>query len=96
MFSLDIILPNRLSDKLSFLKEYGLEFGRWVVRLDNSGIGLTVWLIFGLILVSMFKNLNEQLKYFKPNSKTILLSAIAFSLAILSLNKISEFLYFNF
>jgi D-alanyl-lipoteichoic acid acyltransferase DltB (MBOAT superfamily) len=96
MFSLDIILPNRLSDKLSFLKEYGFEFGRWVVRLDNRGIGLTVWLIFGLILVLMFKNSNEQLKYFKPNSKTILLSTITFSLAVLSLNKISEFLYFDF
>ncbi len=96
MFSLDIILPNQLSDKLSFLKEYGFEFGHWIDKLDNNGIGLTVWLIFGLILVLMFKNSNEQLRDFENNPKTLIISTIIFLWAILSLNKISEFLYFNF
>jgi hypothetical protein len=44
----------------------------------------------------MFKNSIQNLGNFKMNYKTALWSGIAFVGGVLSLNKVSEFLYFNF
>ncbi len=97
MFNINnIVIPEALSKKLIFLHQYGVEFGSsW---LHNVGAGLSsfAWLFGSLILVFFFKNSNELAKTFKLNYKTALFSAIAFIISILSLNKVSEFLYFNF
>jgi MBOAT family protein len=52
--------------------------------------------MLGFILVLGFKNSIKKLEQLKFNFKNILLSTTIFVWAILSLNKISEFLYFNF
>lgn len=93
-----INLPNPLLNKLSFLQKYGIEFGGWISNIDNSygGIFVVTWLIIGFILILLFKNSVEKLDSFKFNYKTSFFSGIAFSCAVLSLNKVSEFLYFNF
>ena len=38
----------------------------------------------------------EKWKEFKPNYKTLVLTFICLVAGLLSLNKVSEFLYFNF
>jgi D-alanyl-lipoteichoic acid acyltransferase DltB (MBOAT superfamily) len=98
MFSLDnIVLPHFLSNKLAHLQQYGIEFGGWVANIDNDGGKFLVpWLIIGFILILVFSNPIQKINNFQLNYKTASLAAIAFTLGILSLTKVSEFLYFNF
>jgi D-alanyl-lipoteichoic acid acyltransferase DltB (MBOAT superfamily) len=96
MFTPNIVLPDMLADKFLFLEEYGVKFGSCMGNIDKSGAYLMFWMVSGLIWIFIFKNSNEQLKNFKFNFKTFLISILAFLWAILSFNKISEFLYFNF
>ena len=96
MFSLDnIVLSEKLESKLSFLSNYGVEFGAWAKDIAGSD-WIMIWLILGFIIVLMFKNSIQKLDRFKMNYKTALWSGIAFIVGGLSLNKVSEFLYFNF
>ena len=48
------------------------------------------------ILVLFFKNSMEKWNEFKLNYKTLFLTFICLLAGLLSLNKVSEFLYFNF
>jgi hypothetical protein len=92
-----INLPNPLSNKLAFLQQYGIEFGGWVANIDADGGKLLVpSLILGFIIILIFKNSTQKLNNFKLNYKTALLTVLALIGGILSLNKVSEFLYFNF
>ena len=98
MFSLDnVVLPNPLATKLAFLKDFGVEFAGFITNLDNDG-GKTLipMMFFAFILVLFFKNSMEKWKDFELNYKTLFLAFFCFSMGILSLNKVSEFLYFNF
>lgn len=55
-----------------------------------------IWIIVGLVLILLFKNSMEKKDTFQFNYKTSLLSSLLFIYSLLSLNKVSEFLYFNF
>lgn len=92
-----ISLPNPLANKLAFLNQYGIEFGRWVTNIDSDGGKFLIpWLLAGFILILVFKNSMELKKTFVKNYKTAFWGAICFIAGILSFNKVSEFLYFNF
>tara|TARA_B100001063_G_scaffold31265_1_gene24305 strand:+ start:17400 stop:18776 length:1377 start_codon:yes stop_codon:yes gene_type:complete len=96
MFSLDnIMLPNFLESKLAFLKSYGIEFGVFVESIQADKY-IVVWLLLGFIIVLAFKNSMEKKDLFKLRIITSISSAFLFVYAMLSLNKVSEFLYFNF
>jgi len=96
MFSLDnIVLPNMLESRLPFLKDFGINFGGFVENIGGD-FYTPIWLFLGFALVLLFKNSIQQLQNFKINFKTILFSSVAISTALLSMNKVSEFLYFNF
>ena len=95
MFGLsEIVLPNFLAAKLEFLSKYGVGFNNFIERVGNKNTFL--FMLLGFILVLVFKNSIKKLEQLKFNFRNILLSTVIFTLAILSLNKISEFLYFNF
>jgi len=95
MFGLSgIVLPNFLLAKLGFLTKYGVGFNNFIERVGDKNTFL--FILFGFILVLVFKNSLQILEQLKFNLSNILLSTIIFTLAILLLNKISEFLYFNF
>ena len=95
MFGLSgIVLPNFLAAKLEFLSKYGVGFNNFIERVGNKNTFL--FMLLGFILVLVFKNSIKKLEQLKFNFRNILLSTVIFTLAILSLNKISEFLYFNF
>ncbi len=90
-----VTLPNVLSSKLSFLTQYGVEFGNFI--RETGGNSYTPFgLIFGLMIVFGLKNSMELLQNFKVSRKTVWFSGILFIIGILSMNKVSEFLYFNF
>jgi D-alanyl-lipoteichoic acid acyltransferase DltB (MBOAT superfamily) len=96
MFSLDnIVMPHRLESKLSFLSEYKITFGNWAENIKGNDFTAVI-IILGFLLIIFFNNSMQKRDTFKLNHKTLLLTAICFIGAILSLNKASEFLYFNF
>jgi len=96
MFSLDsIVLPIILENKLSFLNQYGVEFNNWAVDIDGNN-WTAVWIILALLAVLLCKNTMEEKERFKLNLKTALFATACFLVGVLSLSKVSEFLYFNF
>ena len=80
-------------NKLFFLTEYGISVGS---HNTNGGRWTIVVLFFTFICVLIFKNSVEKLVSFKLNYKTALLSGFYFVGSLLLLNRVSEFLYFNF
>jgi D-alanyl-lipoteichoic acid acyltransferase DltB (MBOAT superfamily) len=91
----EIVLPNFLSSKLSFLQEHGITFGGFIANIEGDYF-TPFWLLAGFILILFFKNSMELQKTFQYNYKTVFFGVICFIAGILSLNKVSEFLYFNF
>jgi len=90
-----IALPNLLENKLSFLKSYGIFFGGFVENIQGNYY-TPVWIVVGFILVLIFKNSVEKITNFKLNLLSAIFISIILYYSLLSLNKISEFLYFNF
>ena len=90
-----ISLPIFLNTRLSFLTEYGIKFDNWLSSISGD-YTTVIWLFIGFTLILVFKNSIEKLNNFKYNFKTALFTSIIFCTGILSLNKLSEFLYFNF
>ncbi|MFX4243140.1 MBOAT family O-acyltransferase [Aliarcobacter butzleri] len=62
----------------------------------NNPKEVIVWIIISFILVLFFSNSMEKMRNFKPNKKIVFLTVFCFIIGLLSLNKVSEFLYFNF
>jgi D-alanyl-lipoteichoic acid acyltransferase DltB (MBOAT superfamily) len=89
------ILPSALENKFLILKEHNIGFGSWLANIQGDlSTAITILLTFFLIL--LFKNSMEKLHHFQLNYRTLSLSALLFISSVLSLNKVSEFLYFNF
>jgi len=96
MFSLNnIVLPNSLESKLSFLNSYNVKFGDFLSSL-SAGKDLISSIIIVFILILFFKNSMEKLSQFKLNQQTALWTATIFVYSLFSMYKVSEFLYFNF
>ena len=92
-----IVLPNFLATKLVFLQQYGVEFGGWISNIDSDGGKYLIpWLIIGFIIVFSFKNSIELVKNFKFSLFNAFFLAIIFCIALLLIDRQSEFLYFNF
>lgn len=98
MFNLDnVVLPNPLATKLAFLQDYGISFGGWIANIDGDGGKYLIPLcIFAFIIILLFKNSMQKMKSFTPNKKVAVFTAFLLSFGIISLTKVSEFLYFNF
>lgn len=68
-------------------------FSMAVIQEDAIAIILS---ILGFILIWLPYNSNQLLERFKTSKRTLYFASICFIIAVLSLNKISEFLYFQF
>ena len=90
-----ISLPGALSGKLAFLNQYGIEFGGFVSAIEGDLL-TPVWIIAGFALVLCFKNSIEQSSTLKLSYKSVCFSSVLFVYAVLAMNRISEFLYFDF
>jgi D-alanyl-lipoteichoic acid acyltransferase DltB (MBOAT superfamily) len=62
----------------------------------EGGQKLIIMLTIFLIIVIFAKNSDELTENFKPNFKTVSFATLLFLLSIFNMNKISEFIYFNF
>jgi len=85
-----IAFPNFL-----FLEKYGFLF-LGIFKNIGANVYTFIWVFSGFVLVLFFKNALEQKDSLKINFKTAIFSGSLFVYAVLSMNKISEFLYFNF
>ena len=96
MFSLDnVVLPEKY---FKFLAEYNDIYFRFgAVYEDILGKDkTTIFIIIGFILIIFFKNSMEKMITFKPSYFNLLLTVTFIIYSMFQLNKISEFLYFNF
>ncbi len=98
MFDFDnIVLPLALLNKLSFLTHYGVKFGGFVADLKLPDPYLVVWLLPTTFIIAVScKNSIEKIETFNTNYKSAIFASLLFGISVLSLTKISEFLYFNF
>ncbi len=89
-----VMLSQGVAERFQFLAKYGVSFGNLFFR----GIHHNIWaaLIALMILSVTVNNSNDMVKKFQPTWKTVVFSAVSAIYVLLSMNKVTEFLYFNF
>lgn len=87
------ILPEQLSQVLHPLTTVGVVFASTPLMDKYQAVGL---ILLGLFIVLFFKNTSEKMKSFRPTFIYAIFTIIIFIYSVLSLNKVSEFLYFKF
>lgn len=90
-----IVLAEKYNLIFSFLTNYGITFDRVTENIGDGSKSL-IWILFGIFFILFFKNSMQKSEKFKINIKTLFITLIYFLSSILSLNQVSEFLYFNF
>ncbi|MCT7590881.1 MBOAT family O-acyltransferase [Aliarcobacter butzleri] len=96
MFSFDnVILPSIFFKKLAFLENYGIKFDE-VTRSISGGSDLLNLTLASMIILFFFKNSMQLKDKFKSNIFILVFTVFLFVYSMFSLNKFSEFLYFNF
>ncbi|AXH14157.1 membrane-bound O-acyltransferase family protein [Malaciobacter mytili LMG 24559] len=94
-----INLPNILSGKLAFLNHYGIEFGNFVINIKGDNF-TPLWLLFGFILILVFRNTNQRINRFRLSKDNIIfygvLCGVFLFVGVMFIGSESEFLYFNF
>jgi D-alanyl-lipoteichoic acid acyltransferase DltB (MBOAT superfamily) len=91
----DIVLPEKIAIKLNFLSNYGISFGEVTMHIGDGSKNLN-WILAAFVLILVFKNSNQRAKNFKENKSMILFTVFLLFFGILSVTRVSEFLYFNF
>jgi D-alanyl-lipoteichoic acid acyltransferase DltB (MBOAT superfamily) len=94
MFGMNGIKLSRSAAKVEFFKEHGVQFGDLFVKSINRQWSHV--LVSSLLVVLLVRNSDEMMRTFKPNRKTAAFAIVAAVYAVMSMNKVSEFLYFNF
>jgi D-alanyl-lipoteichoic acid acyltransferase DltB (MBOAT superfamily) len=90
-----VVVSTKFFHIFHFLANYGIVFDR-VTKHIGDGSKSLVWILFGIFFILYFKNTMDNSKVFTINNKTLFLTIIYFLSSVLSLNQVSEFLYFNF
>jgi D-alanyl-lipoteichoic acid acyltransferase DltB (MBOAT superfamily) len=94
MAGLNGIMLSRSAEKIAFFKKNGFQFGDlFFPQVNRNAVAL---LVVAFIIARFFRNSDEMTAAFAPDWKTaVFISGIAVY-ALLSMNKVTEFLYFNF
>lgn len=96
-----IVLPGEAQSQLSILTQFGVQLKGWQGLLYlpaiNGSRPLSLAIIFGLTFgVSCLPNTQQITQRFKPTWWWATYVGVLASLCLLSLNRVSEFLYFQF
>lgn len=90
-----VMVSDKTLYKLSFLRDFivshPLNFGRL-----QFGTSAFVWSIVGIFVVAKLQNSTDMASRFSPNHKNLLFISAIIIYTMFDMNKISEFLYFNF
>lgn len=91
-----VVLPDRLQPYLSFLDFSFVSWDIWYLPNIEGDIWNFALVAFGLGLCWFWKNTNQLAERFKPTWINLLV-LLAFAIySLMSMNKVSEFLYFQF
>ena len=96
MFGLNgVIISNSLLKLLPNLSDYGFLVGKHLKNLQaNDDVFRMIFI--SIVVVIFFKNSNDFVNTLKMNWRTLIFVSVISIISILSLTKISPFLYFNF
>ena len=95
MFGINgVVLSDKYSEKLVFLISFNISFGSWLSNIGAKN-NMIIWIFITFIILSM-KNTTERIQKFNPDFKMLIFTSFLILWPLLILNKISEFLYFNF
>jgi alginate O-acetyltransferase complex protein AlgI len=86
-----IMLPLRFSEKFQLLREYGIDFGPWLMGKQS----IFMILVF-LFFTAFLKNSNEIIESFRTTKVYVVAISFIIVLSVLHLSGHSEFLYFKF
>ena len=96
MFGLEgVVVTDNLVEALPFLLDYGFYVGDHLINMFANDDVFRMLFVFSLVTF-FFKNSNQHRKDFRMNSATLAFAIFTLAVSVLSLNKISPFLYFNF
>ena len=90
-----VMVSDKTLYKVGFLQNFITHNPEFFGRLQ-FGTSTFVWCIVGIFIVTKLNNSNFVANNFKPNSKSLFFISVIAIYAMLNMNKISEFLYFNF
>jgi alginate O-acetyltransferase complex protein AlgI len=99
-----VMLPKSFEGPLSRLKSHGIQFSSgYMDKVLGTQTGITgvppfvvVMTIVFLLICSLMRNSDELTERLVPNTWTLILAAVLFVVSVLSMNKVTAFLYFNF
>jgi len=93
MFSLDyVVLPRVAVGLLGSLEDFGVKFGFFC----RMGADSLLWILLAFLVILFTTESIKNLKNLKLNYRTAFFIAFLFTTGVISLNSVSEFLYFNF
>ena len=95
MFTGSLVLPLKLEEKLNFLLSFKVQFGSGLGNISGDHFTF-IFVFFALFAVLFFKNSSFYTKNFIPSKRLLIFSTFSITVSILMLNRVSEFLYFNF
>ena len=91
-----IVFTQKHEKYLSFLNSYDwVTFGQ-ITQHIGDGSEVLNWIIVTFILILFTKNTIRLVEYYNRRKLFIVYVAVLASMALLNMNKITEFLYFNF
>jgi len=91
-----IVFTQKHEKYLSFLNSYDwVTFGQ-ITQHIGDGSEVLNWIIVTFILILFTKNTIQLVEYYNRRKLFIVYVAVLASMALLNMNKITEFLYFNF
>ncbi|XWK90644.1 MAG: MBOAT family protein [Phormidium sp.] len=90
-----IVIASNYESLLGWLSPLGVKFTQSFPYLKGGGESLIV-LAALLVGVTVLPNTNQMLQWFKPNLLWVIYLTTLAALCLLSLNRVSEFLYFQF
>ncbi|MDA9951437.1 MBOAT family protein [Oligoflexaceae bacterium] len=95
MFSSDFDINTRVINSFTFWDQNGINLGKWVSEIVNGSDCLS-WVLLSLLAVTATRNSVELANKYGDKTWFITYASFIFSLSIVNMSKITEFLYFNF
>jgi D-alanyl-lipoteichoic acid acyltransferase DltB (MBOAT superfamily) len=90
-----VMVSDKTLYKLSFLRDFITSHTEFFGRLQ-FGTSTFVWCIVGIFVVTKLQNATYISENFKPNYKNLFFISTIVIYTMFDMNKVSEFLYFNF
>jgi D-alanyl-lipoteichoic acid acyltransferase DltB (MBOAT superfamily) len=91
----ELVLDYHFRENLEFLHNENIVYGAWLqnIHAENK---VVLYLVFALVAVTLWKNSNALAKDARYSKWLAFGASLLFLSALLNMNTVSEFLYFNF